>query len=133
VPPAQFLLAEYSIPGANGTKAEVNVAVLSGDGGGLLSNVNRWRGQLGLAPISEGDLSSPQFTKSMDVPGGKATLVDFTGKDAKSGASTRLVGAIVSQNGQTWFYKLMGDQPVVLAQEDAFFGFIVSANYANAR
>ena len=30
------------------------MTVLQGDGGGLLSNVNRWRGQLGLEPVEEG-------------------------------------------------------------------------------
>jgi hypothetical protein len=131
MPPSQFLLAEYSISGANGAKAEVNVAEMGGEGGGLLANVNRWRGQLGLGAIGENDLS--QLAQSLDVPGGKATLVDFAGVDAKTGAPTRLVGAIVSQNGQTWFYKLMGDKQIVAQQKDAFTKFIQSANYANAR
>ena len=53
LPPSQFLLAEFAITGTNGAKAEVNVAEMGGEGGGLLANVNRWRGQLGLRPISE--------------------------------------------------------------------------------
>jgi len=130
-PPAQFLLAEFAIAGANGAKAEVNVAELDDDGGGTLPNVNRWRGQIGLAPVGESDL--PQLAQSIDVPGGKATVVDLTGTDAKTSASTRLIGVIVTQNGQTWFYKLMGDKPVVAQQKDAFTKFIQSANYANAR
>ncbi len=73
------------------------------------------------------------MAQTLDVPGGKATLVDFTGTDAKTGAPTRLVGAIVSQNDQTWFYKLMGDKEVVARQKNAFTKFIQSANYANAR
>jgi hypothetical protein len=133
VPPAQFLLAEFSISGPNGAKAEVNVATMGGEGGGLLANVNRWRGQLGLGTLGESELQLPQFTKSVDVPGGKAMIVDFTGVDAKTGAQARLVGVIVSQNGQMWFYKMMGNQQIVLEQEDAFFKFIVSANYANVR
>ncbi len=131
MPPAQFLLAEFSISGTNGAKAEVNVAAMGGEGGGLLANVNRWRGQLGLGTAGENDLS--QIAQSLDVPGGKATLVDFTGVDSKTSAHTRLVGVIVSQNGQTWFYKLMGAEPVVAQQKDAFVKFIQSANYANAR
>jgi hypothetical protein len=131
IPPAQFLLAEYSISDAKGAKAEVNVASMGGEGGGLLPNVNRWRAQLGLGAISENDLS--QLAQSPDVPGGKATLVDFAGTDAKTGAPTRLVGAIVSQGGETWFYKLMGDDQIVSQQKNAFVQFIQSANYANAR
>jgi hypothetical protein len=131
MPPAQFLLAEYSIAGANDAKAEVNVAEMSGDGGGLLANVNRWRGQLGLGLVGENDL--PQLAQALDVPGGTATTVDFAGTDAKTGSPTRLVGAMVSQDGRTWFYKLMGDAPIVAQQKDTFTKFIQSANYANAR
>lgn len=131
VPPAQFLLAEYSTPGANGTKAEINVAAMGGEGGGLLPNVNRWRGQIGLGPISENDL--PNIAQSLAVPDGKATLVDFAGTDAKTGAAMRTVGAIVSENGQTWFYKLMGDKQVVAQEKENFTKFIQSANYANVR
>ncbi|MDB4793740.1 hypothetical protein OAG63_01775 [Methylacidiphilales bacterium] len=109
----------------------MNVAEFDGEGGGLLANVNRWRGQLGLAAIGENDL--PQLAQPLDVPGGKATLLDFAGTDAKTGTSTRLVGAIVSLNGQTWFYKLMGSEPIVAQQKDAFTKFIQSANYANTR
>lgn len=131
VPPSQFLLAEFSISSSSGAKAEVNVAEMGGEGGGLLANVNRWRGQISLAGLAENDLS--QLAQPVDVPGGKATLVDFAGVDAKTGAPTRLVGVIVSQNDQTWFYKLMGAEPVVAQQKDAFKKFIQSANYANAR
>jgi hypothetical protein len=131
LPPSQFLLAEFSIAGTNGAKADVNVAEMGGEGGGLLANVNRWRGQLGLGAAGENDL--PQMTQSLDVPDGKATLVDFAGVNAKTGAQVRLVGVVVPQNGQTWFYKLMGDEQIVTRQKDAFIKFIQSANYANAR
>ncbi|HUB67469.1 MAG TPA: hypothetical protein VL981_08300 [Candidatus Methylacidiphilales bacterium] len=131
MPPSQFLLAEFSVSGANGAKAEVNVAELDGEGGGVLANVNRWRGQLGLGAIGENDL--PQMTQALSVPVGTATQVDFTGTDAKTGASARLIGVMVTQNGQTWFYKLMGDKDTVAQQKDVFTKFIQSANYANAR
>ena len=115
-------------PFAPGTE---NSARRNCEGGGLLANANRWRKQLGLGAVGEKDL--PQFEQSLDVPGGRATLVDFAGVNAETGAPTRLVGAIVAQNGQTWFYKLMGDGQIVAQQRDAFTKFIQSANYANAR
>jgi hypothetical protein len=127
LPPSQFLLAEFSIAGTNGATADVNVAELGGKGGGLLANVNRWRGQLGLQPVEE------ILTTPLDVTGGKAQVVDFTGTDSKTGKPTRLIGAIVPQNDRTWFYKLMGDKTVVAQQKDAFLKFIQSANYSNAR
>jgi hypothetical protein len=129
VPAAQFLLAEYSITGANGAKAEVNVAQLSGSGGGVLPNVNRWRGQIGLDPVDESGLAT--VTTTMAVAGGQATFVDMSGKDM-SGEAIRLVAAIVPVGDQTWFYKLMGDEKVVAGQKDAFTKFIQTAKYSNA-
>ncbi len=129
VPASQFLLAEYSIADANGAKAEVNVAELSGNGGGVLPNVNRWRGQIGLEPVDETGLA--KVTTTMDITGGQATLVDLTGTDA-NGQSTRLVAAIVPMGDQTWFYKLMGDKKIVDREKDAFTKFVQTARYANA-
>ncbi len=127
VPAAQFLLAEYAIAGAGGAKAEVNVASLSGDGGGLLANVNRWRRQIGLAALDDNGLN--QLVTSLDVTGGKATLVDMTGTDMRTSQPTRLVGVIVPVNGQTWFYKLMGDASVVESQKAGFIQFVQGVKY----
>ncbi len=130
VPASQFLLAEYSIAGANGAKAEVNVAQLSGNGGGLLPNVNRWRGQIGLDPLDENGLA--QVTTAMDVTGGKATFVDLTGVDPQTSQPIRLVAAIVPMGDQTWFYKLMGDEKIVAREKDAFTKFVQTARYSHA-
>ena len=126
LPPSEFLAAKFSIQSGN-AKAEVNVAELAGEGGGLLSNVNRWRGQLGLPPVTDADLAGLATTIKTDA--GTFQVVDFTGVDSKTGKPTRLVGAAVPANGQTWFYKLMGDGSVVDAQKDTFVQFIESAKY----
>ena len=125
IPPAEFLLAEYTITGANGAKADVNVAMLNGEGGGVLPNVNRWRGQLGLPPATEENL--PTVTSTLEVAGGQGTMVDMTGTDPKTGQKARLIGVILPQAGQTWFYKLMGDEQLVGQQKEAFVKFIQSA------
>lgn len=127
VPPAQFLLAEFSITGANGVKADVNVAQLAGDGGGLLPNVNRWRQQIGLDAADPNRLD--QLTTTMRAAGGTATVVDMSGTDVQTGKPVRLIGVILPVNGQTWFYKLMGDPAVVQAQKAAFLKFVQGAKY----
>lgn len=123
VPAAQFLLAEFSISGADGAKAEVNVAQMGGTGGGLAPNINRWRGQLGLPPSTDASATP------LAVNGGDGQLVDITGTDAQTGKPARLVGVIVSQADATWFYKLMGDPAVVQSQKDAFVKFVQSVKY----
>jgi hypothetical protein len=128
-PPSEFLLAKFII-GEGDAKAQVNISQLAGEGGGLLANANRWRGQLGLPQISETDL--PALTTSIDSVNGKIQIVDFTGTDTKTGKSARLVGVVVPLAGQTWFYKLMGDEQIVAQQKDAFTKFVQSAKYPNA-
>jgi hypothetical protein len=98
-----------------------------GDGGGLAGNVNRWRTQLGLGTLAGAELN--QAVTAIDTAGGKASVVDFSGKDARTGQSSRLVGAIVPQGGRTWFYKLMGAAQVVEQQKDGFTKFVQTAKY----
>ncbi|HEX7617924.1 MAG TPA: hypothetical protein VF480_04305, partial [Verrucomicrobiae bacterium] len=59
----------------------------------------------------------------------KASLVDISGTDTRTGQPTRLAGIVVSQAGQTWFYKLMGDAKVVESQKAAFTQFVQGAKY----
>ena len=125
-PLAQFLVAKYIITGADGASASVNVSSLAGDGGGLLANVNRWRTQLGLAPVAEAEVAN---LPTIDASGGKAALIEFSGTDARTGQPAQLVGAVLPLNGQTWFYKLMGDAAVVAQQKAALIKFVQSAKY----
>ena len=127
--PSQFVLTRFNINGDAGATAAATVSRLDNDGGGLLPNVNRWRGQLGQPPITEDDTAR---MPAIDAAGTKAVLVDFAGTDARSGKPARLVGVVLPLNGQTWFYKLMGDPDLVGRQKDAFIKFIQSAQYPAA-
>jgi hypothetical protein len=129
IPNPQMLLAKYVIQGSGDAKAEVNISMLAGQGGGVMMNVTRWRGQLGLSPMSEEDFSRQAAT--LDVGGNKATVVDMTGTDAKTGKKSRLIGVVAPQSGNTWFYKLMGDEQIVEQQKDAFTKFIQTAKFGN--
>jgi len=123
----QFLIAKFMLTSEGGAAAAVNVSSSPGAGGGVAANINRWRGQLGLTPWSETELT--QSITALDVKGGKASLVDFSGTDARTGQPTRLVGVIVTQPDQTWFYKLMGDTKVVESQKAAFTQFVQGVKY----
>jgi hypothetical protein len=125
----QFLIAKYVIAGDGGATAAVNVSSLAGDGGGLLPNVNRWRAQLGLAPVTDADVTT---LPTLDASGGKATLVELAGTDARTGKPAQLVGYVLPLGGQTWFYKLMGDATLVAQQKDALVKFVQSAKYPDA-
>jgi len=126
---AQFLVAKFVIQ-IGGASAAVNVSQLAGDGGGLAANVNRWRKQLGQEPITDEGIAK---LPTIDASGVQATMVQINGTDARSGQPASLVGVVLPLNGQTWFYKLMGDKDVVLQQVPAFIQFVQSAKYPAAQ
>ncbi len=128
VPGGQFLIAKFNISGPSGA-ATVNVSSSPGEGGGQLANLNRWREQLGLEPLTKEIPPSRIGPPGADIPAAGILTVDYTGTDSKTGQPARLVGSIVQQNGQTWFYKLMGDPKIVESQKAAFTKFVQGAKY----
>jgi len=125
--PPQFVLIKFNIAGPGDATA---AATVSKSGGTLLANLNRWRGQLGQPAITDDDAAK---LPTVDVSGVKAVVADFTGTDARTGKPSRLVGVVLPLNGQTWFYKLMGDPALVAQQKDTFTGFVQSAKYPAAK
>jgi hypothetical protein len=123
----QFLIAKFLIAGDGGAQAAVNVSSSPGDGGGLLANVNRWRGQLGLAALPADGLEAA--VSSIDVADGKANVVEMSGTDMRTSQPSAVIGVMVPQSSQTWFYKLMGDSKTVAAQKDAFIKFVQAVKY----
>ena len=85
-PGNQFRFATLLIP-AEGKPLEVSVTALPNSGEDntnyVLSNVNRWRGQLRLPPITAAQL--PAESSTVDLSGTPATLVDLVGHTAPGG------------------------------------------------
>jgi hypothetical protein len=126
-PPRAMIFKSFEVAGDAGAKAEITVSFFPGDVGGVLANINRWRGQMGQPPIEAGQLDG--VTESLSAVDGQATLVDFMGANAKTGQPARLVGVIVPHGDNTWFYKLMGDAKVVGGQKDSFVQFVKTVHY----
>lgn len=105
-------------------QVEVSVAMLPGDGGGTLANVNRWRRQLGLDPISEAGLV--KTVESRRIGDADGYWVDLQAPDS----GRRMVAAAVLRGAQSWFYKLTGDPASVEREKPAFVQFVESATYA---
>jgi hypothetical protein len=124
--PGPMILKSFSVVGDHGAAATVTINVLGGEGGGVLANVNRWRGQLGLPPVTSEDL--PKMIQSLDTAAGKAMLVDLSGSD-KAGQPARLIVAKVSHGGGTWFYKIMGVAPTVAQEKGKFVQFVQTVQY----
>lgn len=125
--PGLMLLKSLSVPGVNGQRANVAISVFPGDVGGSFANVNRWRAQMGLAPIQQSELR--MATQSVHIAGGTAVLVDLTNPNPQAGKPARLVAAIVPHNDNTWFYKLAGDDSVVAREKERFVKFVQTVRY----
>ena len=128
-PATQMLLARFSAAD-NNARAEITVSVFPGDVGGLLANVNRWRSQIRLGPVTAADMV--MLVTPVDIADGKAMFVDMNGADATNGQPARLLGAVVPESGQTWFYKLLGDGRVVEREKGAFTKFVQTVKYSHA-
>lgn len=122
-PPSAMRKGSFAIKGENGgADADLSITAFPGDTGGLLANLNRWRGQISLAPLAAAELDGA--LQHFDGDGLHFDVVDFTG--TASGVPTRITGAILSRPGETWFFKLMGPDALVAAQKNDFLNFLRS-------
>ncbi len=105
-------------------EADLSITAFPGDVGGLLANLNRWRGELQLAPLTQADLPTASTTAPAADPALRFIVVDFSG--TPGGSATRTLGAILPIGSDTYFFKLKGPEAVVAAQKDNFLGFLAT-------
>ena len=129
LPSDEMRIGNYSVAGKNDSKAQVTVISLPGNGGGELENVNRWRGQVGLQPITEDDLSKE--VKEITVAGSSARFYEMSGSSPQTKKQTRLLAAIQSHGDSTWFFKMAGNDDLVREQKEAFLAFCARYHYAD--
>lgn len=126
--PSAMRKATYAVPG-NGTGADgdFSVTAFPNATGGELANVNRWRGQVHLDPISEADLA--KSVTRLEANGLHVAYVDFGGGE---GPAVRMLGAIVPFEGATWFFKLGPSSDALITREKpAFEAFLKSLKPAS--
>ena len=103
-------------------KLEATVVVLPGPAGGELANVNRWRGQIGLAGLDEAGLTKART--GLKTKAGAVNVYDFTSEGQVK--SRMLTGYISTPDGNTWFLKLTGDATVVAKARPDFMTILGS-------
>ncbi len=123
-PASGFRKGSFLVRGADGKTADVSVISFPEAAGGLLANVNRWRNQLKLAPVSD----ATQAGSPMSVAGRDMFFVDLASGQSinPDGSKSRILGGIFPTNGETWFFKMMGPDQLVESQRGAFRQFLES-------
>ncbi len=113
---------------AGNPDAEVTFAALPGGAGGLLANVNRWRGQMGLDPADEAAVAALPKQSFLGRP---ATQVELSGTfkgmgGTKNLPAAKLLGLVAELPAATVFLKFVGPAAVVDAEAPKFFALAAS-------
>jgi hypothetical protein len=124
LPARGFRVAAFDVADGD-QRAEVTVIPLPRQG--LLDNVNRWRDQLGLAPIDAEQLK--QDVQQLKAAGGEAPYVDLLGPEKAAGPRLRLLAVPLDRGEQTWFFKMYGHAELVGRQKAAFESFVASVRF----
>lgn len=115
LPPRQFRDINLQVGGH--AELDCYMTTLSGDGGGLAANVNRWRGQVGLDPISDAAAAALPGTTLLGKP---AIRVELSAEGADAQA---LLGVILVDTGSMVTVKLTGPAALVDEQRAGFDQF----------
>lgn len=106
----------YSVGPAGAAAADLAITAFPGDVGGELANVNRWRGQIGLAPIAAAEL--PAVITHFDANGLHISHLDIANQQQ------RMLAAFIPHGDSTWFVKLVGPDALVATEKPAFLAFL---------
>jgi len=122
-------VGSFAVTNAAGNSADVSVIPLAGTGGNDLGNVNRWRGQVGLEPITDQELAG--LWEKAELGGLSARLVDLVGKGEKPESSPHMLAAMTTSGNTTWFFKMVGEKDLVAEQKPAFLAFLKSVQFTS--
>lgn len=118
--PTAMRKGSYLIKGPDGATADLSITAFPGDVGGDLANINRWRGQIQLEPITAELLTSQVTT----IQAQDRTLKFVEMANLEMADPQRILGAMVSFEGNTWFFKLTGPDALVAKEKSSFMAFL---------
>lgn len=112
------------LPDAN-PQTECWISSWAGEVGGVMANVARWRGQVGLGPLSAEQVAA---LPKISVLGGEALIVDAIpfGEGGQS-----LLAMLSYVEGQSTFVKMIGPKNEVEAEREQFMALCRSLRWSN--
>jgi hypothetical protein len=128
-PLSEMRIGSFKVDGPNAVSADVSITAFPGEAGGLGSNLNRWRDQLQLPPLSD-----EQFTNTVqriEIDNVPTLLVDFQTPD-NNPKPARILGAVLQKGDRTWFVKMTGPPILLESQRQIFLDFVRSFRFTSA-
>lgn len=133
-PPGNMRVVSLDAVGPKGEVADVGVIPL-GIVGRDMELVNMWRSNVQLPPTNDPD-AVKQF-EPVTIGDGQGRLFGYVSEQAAPGkAKQRIFVATITRGTMSWFFKMAGDDAVVLSQKKNFIQFLKSVSFeenANAR
>ena len=101
----------------------------AGGVGSLLDNINRWRQQVGLEPVTDEKAVTPDKTT---VGGHEGQVYDMAGPagDGNPPRRNRVV-VVETPTGDLWFFRFFGPADVIDAERGRFEEFLRSVKFAS--
>ena len=116
-------IASFDVPFSTGM-GDLSVMELGGEGGGLVANVNRWRGQIGLDPLEDNEIRAQAQPGESDVgPYQIFQLINDSNSD------TAMLTAILPMNNSTLYIKLTASIDGIMDLEKDFKTFCSSIKH----
>ena len=113
-------LASFDVPYSKGV-GDLSIVSLSGLSGGLLADVNRWRGQVELEPINETDILTTSTVGESKM--GPYRVFKMINENKKGKA---IIAAVLPTGEKTFFIKLTTDVQGISELEFSFKNFCSS-------
>ena len=114
--PSTMRLGSFSIPG-KGKVGDASIVILKGKAGGMAANVNRWRQQAGLQPLSENEIKKQAHKEK-----GKLGTFHWFKIVNPQNLDNAILVAMIPRVGQTIFVKLVGPKNIIEANSKKFVG-----------
>ena len=112
-------------------ETDCSLIMLQGQGGDALSNVNRWRDQMGLEPIDAKAMAALPRLKMMDRDAAYMNVVGVYGgmKGDSSQQNARMLGLVAHLPMVAVFLKFVGPEAVVAAEAANFEALAASLKF----
>jgi hypothetical protein len=120
VPPSAMRYASFSA-GAGDEKIDISIVTFSGEGGSDADNVNRWRQQLQLPPMS------PEAVATQVAPL-QTEAATFATTDI-AGPNAHTLAAWTRHDGRAWFFKATGPTAAIEKEKQNFVKFVQSVRF----